>query len=41
MAGERNVSIRAVKKLLVVKPCFVPLMVVEYAVNWRDAIALL
>jgi len=41
MEVERNVSTRAAKKLLVVKPSFVLLMVVEFAVNWRDATALL
>ena len=39
MVVERNVSKRAAKRLLVVKPCFVPLMAVESAVNWRAAIA--
>jgi len=38
MAVERNVSKRAAKKLLEVKPCFVPPMVVESVVNLRDAI---
>ena len=41
MGVERNVSMRAVRRFLVVKPCFVPLMVVEYVVNLRGAIVLL